>query len=271
MVLCAVTSLSTMHLCCAVDNGPLSVCTMCPPCRRQWCILLLLSLCTVRPRFCRQWCSLLLLLAYIQVQWLSTMMHTSTPVVVNNYLIRFDMIVRVVGSFFQWMLVVFLRWTQRPVQQSTIKEHCVVWRARFLAEYIPAICTALGIGSCLTLLEFSTPVSDKQPRRGAHSVFVLHPCPWILCLSPATLNAQAWNPWLVGCVELGTSATPLKSQSCGLGLDSQIAGTFFYILRVLLIARSNSFVLEYDCVYKTGPNKIGPMSVPRTEHVLLEK
>jgi hypothetical protein len=99
-----------------IDNGPLcrrvavhnapALCCWQWSCRYVPCVLravdLLLSLHTVRPRFCRQWCSLLLLLAYIQVQWLSTMMHTSTPVVVvvNNSLIRFDTIVGVVGSFF---------------------------------------------------------------------------------------------------------------------------------------------------------------------------
>jgi hypothetical protein len=56
-----------------------------------------------------------------------------------NYLIQFDTIVRV-GSFFQLMLVLFLRWTKQPVQQSTNKDidvlkHSLVRRVRFLSDY----------------------------------------------------------------------------------------------------------------------------------------
>jgi hypothetical protein len=135
------------------------------------------------------------------------------------------------------MLVLFLRWTQRPVQQSTNNDtdalkHCAVRRARFLSEYSPAICTALGIGSCLGLSEFSTQVLDKTTSaRGARLLCPL-PSTKFLCHLPATLNTWAWNPRLVGRVELGASATPQKSQSCALGLDSQIAGTFFYSVRL---------------------------------------
>jgi hypothetical protein len=77
---------------------------------------------------------------------------------------------------------------------------------------------ALGRGSCLGLSEFSTQVSDNnlgaERTRLLSSTLALK----YLCPSPATLNAWAWNPRLVGRIELGTSATPQKSQLCALGL-----------------------------------------------------
>jgi hypothetical protein len=97
----------------------------------------------------------------------------------------------------------FLRWTKWPVQQSTnndtdVLKHCVVRRARFLSEYILAIGRPRlsALVSC-----FWIPVSavGEHPRRGART---------------------------------GTSAMPQNSSPAPLASDSQIAGTFFYILHV---------------------------------------
>jgi hypothetical protein len=145
------------------------------------------------------------------------------------------------SSFFDIALVLILLalngWCKNSNHQSfvvayhhtDVLKHYVVRRVRFLSEYNPAI----GWPLVLVLVSHcrNSVLGCRTNNLGfalgcLSSTFALK----YLCPSPATLNARAWNPWLVGHVELGTSATPQKSQLCALGLNSQIAGSFFYIL-----------------------------------------
>jgi hypothetical protein len=165
---------------------------------------------------------------------------------------------------------------------TDVLKHCVVRRARFLSEYIPYnlygpwswfLSRTVGI-------QYSG-VGQTTSARGALGCLSSTLALKYLCPSPATLNARAWNPRLVGRVELGTSATPLKSQSCALGLDSQIAGTFFYRISNIqhssecvlvytsnLGVLSNSTVLEYckDCNIRPAQVKSSPFVCPSTKH-----
>jgi hypothetical protein len=78
---------------------------------------------------------------------------------------------------------------QRPVQKlnTDILKHNKGWQARLLSEYIPPICTAAVICSCLGLSEFSTRVSDKQPRLRTR-LFCPLPSTKFHCHLLATLN-----------------------------------------------------------------------------------